>query len=164
MEISGTYLLLGSNLGDREFHLAKARETLVLNAVTINRQSNIFESEAWGNTLQQDFLNQVLAVQHDFEPQLLLEKLQAIEQSLGRQRIEKWGARTIDIDILFIGNQLFDFPNLKVPHPEIPNRKFTLIPLIELLGEEAVFPGLQVNLGKLLSQCKDELKVWKFEG
>lgn len=163
MEISGTYLLLGSNLGDRKLTLAKAKEKLNENSISIIRQSVIYESEAWGNTLQQDFLNQVLVVRHDFGPQVLLEKLQAIEQSLGRQRLEKWGARTIDVDILFIDNQIINSPNLKVPHPEIANRKFTLIPLIELLGEKAVIPAHSEKLGMLLSRCKDDLKVWKHE-
>lgn len=156
------FLLLGSNLGDREGYLDKARKQIRQEAVTLLKVSSIYETAAWGTHAQPDFLNQVIVIETKLTAEHLLRTVQQIESSLGRQRSEKWGARTIDIDILFHGDQIIESPELVIPHPAIPRRRFTLIPLAEIIPA-FVHPVLNKTIEKLLVECNDPLTVNLFK-
>jgi 2-amino-4-hydroxy-6-hydroxymethyldihydropteridine diphosphokinase len=148
----GIFLLLGSNLGDRLSHLVEARTRIG----SVIRGSSVYATGAWGNTEQPEFLNQVLEVSTEEKAGVLLKRILGIETAMGRKRLEKWGTRSIDIDILLYRDEVVNEADLKIPHPEIQNRRFTLEPLCELA------PDLKIN-GKtvlqLLKDCKDPLPV-----
>lgn len=158
--MKGIYLLLGTNLGDRTRNLIEARSLITAEGINIIAESGIYETAAWGIEDQPGFLNQVLLVETALTPQELLESILATELEMGRVRIQKWGERLIDMDILYYHDQVLDTPDLKVPHPEIPNRRFTLVPLIELAAEE-VHPVLNKTQQELLEICPDKLEVSK---
>lgn len=126
------YLLLGSNLGNSKEILDKAIELLTEKIGVIISQSKDYETKPWGVTDQPDFLNLAIAIHTKLKPLEILEQTQSIENQLGRVRKERWGARLIDIDIMFYGDEIIDEPNLKVPHPLIQERDFALIPLAEI--------------------------------
>ena len=126
------YLLLGSNLGNRKEILDKAIKLLCQEVGVIISQSKNYETTPWGVTNQPDFLNLAVSIQTRLEPLQILEITQSIENQLGRVRKEKWGARLIDIDILFYGNEIIDEPNLKIPHPLLQERDFALSPMAEI--------------------------------
>lgn len=155
------YLLLGANLGDRATNLQMARSLIENSAGTILMSSSIYESAAWGKEDQPDFLNQVICISTSLNPHALLEKLSWIEISLGRLREVKWGARLIDIDILFYEDLIVEDKVLTIPHPGIPNRRFTLAPLNEITSG-FIHPKLNKTVSQLLDECPDKLKVWKY--
>ena len=126
------YLLLGSNLGNRKEILEKAIELIAQKVGIIISQSKDYETKPWGVTDQPDFLNLAIAVYTNQSPWEILERTQSIENQLGRVRKEKWGARLIDIDILFYGDEIINEPDLKVPHPLMQERDFALTPLAEI--------------------------------
>ena len=126
------YLLLGSNLGNRKEILEKAIELIAQKVGIIISQSKDYETKPWGVTDQPDFLNLAIAVYTSQSPWEVLERTQSIENQLGRVRKEKWGARLIDIDILFYGDEIINESNLKVPHPLMQERDFALTPLAEI--------------------------------
>jgi len=154
----GIYILLGSNLGNREHNLRLAHEKIAANVGRILAQSSIYNSEAWGITQQPQYLNQVVEVISRNDPQQVLRKLLDIEVALGRERHEKWGPRIIDLDILFFNDRVIQTPNLIVPHPGIPLRRFTLVPLCEIAPNFS-HPLLDKNCQQLLNECIDPLKV-----
>jgi 2-amino-4-hydroxy-6-hydroxymethyldihydropteridine diphosphokinase len=155
------FLLLGANLGDREGMFRWVWEQLSVRVGTVGKVSSLWETAAWGLTDQPSFLNQVLMVETDLTPADLLAQTQALETEGGRLRREKWGARVLDIDILYIGSEVLDLPELKVPHPYIPERRFTLVPLAEI-APDFLHPVLQLTQQQLLNQCPDESKVEKY--
>jgi 2-amino-4-hydroxy-6-hydroxymethyldihydropteridine diphosphokinase len=129
--MSRVWLALGSNLGDRDAYLARARAALTQAGMQIVRESRVAETAPVGIVDQPAFLNQVLEVETAFEPRPLLHTVKRIEQDLGRQSRERWGPREIDIDILRYDNRAVNEPGLHIPHPELQNRPF----LLDLLGE-----------------------------
>jgi 2-amino-4-hydroxy-6-hydroxymethyldihydropteridine diphosphokinase len=155
------YLLLGSNLGDRLILLKQAADYIETQAGTIVQYSSVYETKSWGKTDAPDYLNQVLVINTMLQPHRLLAKLLEIELLLGRKREEKWGSRTIDIDILFYDEQIINEPGLTVPHPQLHNRRFTLEPLVEL-APNFIHPLLQKTLKKLNDDLQDELQVKKY--
>lgn len=157
------YLLLGGNLGDRILYLQQARESINRQVGTLTRSSNVYETAAWGKTDQPNFLNQVLEVQTELTPEEVLQRINGIEQELGRVRHEHWGARVIDIDILFYNSLVLQTQRLTIPHPQLHLRRFTLLPLAEL-APELVHPVLGKSILQLLQECPDELEVWVLEG
>lgn len=154
------YLLLGSNLGDRYRNLDLARQQISRQIGTLVTQSSVYKTAAWGKTNQPAFYNQVVAVKTVLSPRKALERLQSIEEALGRTRAEKWGPRIMDIDILFWGDQIVNEPNLTIPHPGIPQRRFTLMPLVEI-RKDFIHPILQRDMKALLEECTDSLSVEK---
>jgi 2-amino-4-hydroxy-6-hydroxymethyldihydropteridine diphosphokinase len=150
---SGIFLLLGTNVGDRFENLSEARKRLG----NVLRSSSVYATAAWGNTRQPEFYNQVIEIESDLSPADLLKRIWDIEKEMGRIRDEKWGPRVIDIDILFYNDQVIKTDLLTVPHPEIQNRKFTLVPLSELT--DMIHPLLKKNISKLLEECNDTLEV-----
>ncbi len=158
--MTGIFLLLGTNLGDRHQNLIKAKALLLEAGIDIIANSSIYETEPWGKEDQPWFLNVLLEIRTGFTPDVLLLKCQDVEEQLGRTRFEKWGERIIDIDILYYYDRVISSRRLTLPHPEIQNRKFTLLPLVEL----AAFvnhPVLDQNHMSLLAACEDPLDVKK---
>jgi len=142
------YLSLGSNLGDRETHLqdAIARISIAGRVVSL---SSFYDTEPVGYTDQAWFLNCAVGLESLETPKQLLTTLLHIEQNMGRQRIEKKGPRTIDIDILLFGETILDSPELTIPHPAMHQRRFVLQPLAEI-APEARHPGLNKTVRELL--------------
>lgn len=160
--IEGIFLLLGSNLGDKKTVLANAREKINQEIGPVTQTSALYETAAWGKTDQPSFYNQVVEVQSSMPPEKILKKINAIEEHLGRVRHEKWGARIIDIDILYYNTTVLESEELTIPHPGIPERRFTLIPLVEL-APDFIHPTLRKSNSQLLIACTDTLDVQKVE-
>jgi 2-amino-4-hydroxy-6-hydroxymethyldihydropteridine diphosphokinase len=154
------YLLLGSNLGDSAAHLANARQLLQSACGPLLNASALYRTAAWGVTDQPDFLNQALLINTALQPQALLQTVLRIEQEIGRVRLQKWGARTIDIDIIFYDSLVVRSPSLIIPHPELQNRRFALTPLAEIAGEY-LHPILNKTVHELLLSCPDTSPVEK---
>lgn len=152
------YVSLGSNLGNRHKNLRTARNALEKKGLHIPACSSIYETEAWGLKEQSAFLNQVIELYTDQSAIQVLHICLETENEMGRQRKRKWGARLIDIDILYYENQIIDTPQLQVPHTRIPERRFVLVPLSEL-APGFIHPILQKSQDTLLKACNDELAV-----
>jgi 2-amino-4-hydroxy-6-hydroxymethyldihydropteridine diphosphokinase len=159
--MSGKFLLLGSNLGDRISNLRQAVRLLERAGVEILSQSKVYETAPWGITRQEAFLNQVVEIGYGGSAEQLLGICLEVEQALGRVRTVKWGARVLDVDILYFGDWVGESEALKVPHPGIPERRFTLVPMVEL-APDFIHPVLGLSQRELLLQCLDtgEVKVW----
>ena len=137
------YVGLGANLGDREATIRRAVELVgELDGVAVGGVSSLRETEPWGPVEQPRYLNGAVAVETDLPPRELLEALLDVERRLGRARDdeERWGPRTIDLDLLLYGDLVLDEPGLDVPHPRLHERKFALEPLAEL-APDALVPG-----------------------
>ncbi|TYR34178.1 2-amino-4-hydroxy-6-hydroxymethyldihydropteridine diphosphokinase [Sphingobacterium phlebotomi] len=152
------FLLLGANLGNPATQLAKALEKIESVVGKIEACSSLYESEAWGVTDQPIFLNQVALVSTSLSPLDVLDNVQAIEDNLGRVRISKWGARVIDIDILYFNYDCIQHERLIVPHPYLPDRRFVLVPLSEI-APSFTHPTLGITTVDLLAKCEDHLGV-----
>jgi 2-amino-4-hydroxy-6-hydroxymethyldihydropteridine diphosphokinase len=150
--MNDVYLLLGSNLGDRQLFLQKAIQYIENEIAPVVKASSVYETQSWGKTDAPDYLNQVILVQTNISPQVILKKILDIEIILGRRREEKWGSRTIDIDILFYGDAIISEPELEIPHPELHKRRFTLEPLSEIAPY-----FVHTNYKKTILTLKNEL-------
>jgi 2-amino-4-hydroxy-6-hydroxymethyldihydropteridine diphosphokinase len=159
--MNNVYILTGGNIGDRVMNLSNAASAIESYCGVIKAYSSIYETAAWGKEEQSPFLNQVLLLQTRFAPEKLLHLILAIESEMGRVRKEKYGPRTIDIDILFFNDAIIDTETLIVPHPQIQNRKFVLTPLAEL-SPQLMHPILKETVTTLLANCPDPLNVKKF--
>ncbi|NQZ77818.1 MAG: 2-amino-4-hydroxy-6-hydroxymethyldihydropteridine diphosphokinase [Ekhidna sp.] len=154
--MNGIYILLGSNIGNRLEYLREAEKLLTQEEIQVIDESTIYETEPWGKSNQDWFLNVVLQLETSASPTKLLKTLLETEEKLGRIRKEKWGERSIDIDLLYYHDEIVSEEHLTVPHPEIPSRKFTLIPLAEMCPLET-HPITGQNQVELLAQCTDKL-------
>jgi len=155
------YLLIGGNLGNRKENLHEAIALINKECGTLTRSSSIYETEAWGKTDQPSFLNQALEITTPLNARQLLRKILKIEKAMGRVRKEKLGPRIIDIDILFFENEIHDLRFLKIPHPEMQNRRFVLVPLAEI-NPEFQHPVFKKTIKELLEECPDLLNVKKY--
>jgi 2-amino-4-hydroxy-6-hydroxymethyldihydropteridine diphosphokinase len=159
------YLLLGSNTGNRSNYLLHAVEAICLFAGHVIQYSSIYETEPWGFEDTTPFLNQVIEVQTNLEADELMKKLLLAESELGRLRMNNAGgyiSRPIDIDLLFYGQQIINKPGLIVPHPRLHQRRFTLVPLMEI-APGLIHPVLRRSIVELETTCPDTLKVVKFK-
>ena len=153
-------LLLGSNIGERIQHLQTAVHEINRLLGKSIQQSSIYETAAWGNIKQEKFLNQVIIIQSEFDAEEILRKILMIEEKIGRKRTMKWEARIIDIDILFFNDEIISNDHLVIPHPNLHERKFTLVPLAELIPGY-YHPVLKKTISALLLEIKDSLDVIK---
>lgn len=143
------YIALGSNMGDRLNYLEKVLSCFEsYPQLKMRKASSIYETAPWGKTDQPPFLNCVLEIDTSFTPQMLLETLREIERQLGRERKEKWGPRTIDLDILLYGDEIINTPDLTIPHPRMSQRAFVMIPLIEI-APELIHPVFKKTMKQL---------------
>lgn len=152
------FLSLGGNLGNTREIFEGAYPHIEKKIGKIAVYSSIYQTEAWGPIPQADFLNQVLLVSTSLKPEACLTELLEIERQFGRERKERWGPRTLDLDILFYGDVIIAAPDLSIPHPRIAERKFILTPLAEIapLFED---PIAKKSMVTLLKECTDESQV-----
>ncbi|HVG14975.1 MAG TPA: 2-amino-4-hydroxy-6-hydroxymethyldihydropteridine diphosphokinase [Chitinophagaceae bacterium] len=155
------YLLIGGNMGDRALQLKSAADAISTQCGMIEATSPIYQTAAWGLTEQPNFLNQALKILTSLSPFQLLHSVLAVEESLGRVREQKFGPRTIDIDILLYNDLQLASPTLTIPHPSLPHRRFALVCLNDIAGD-VVHPTLGKTINELLLQCTDSLRVDKF--
>ena len=155
------YFLLGSNIGNSKQQLDLAVTNIESEVGKVVGRSSIYQTAAWGKTDQPDFLNQVIIVATQLTAEKTLATILAIEEKMGRVRTEKNAPRIIDIDILFFNKERILQKDLIVPHPEIQNRRFVLIPLNEV-SPDFIHPVFNKTIHELLEACTDELNVKKF--
>lgn len=144
------YIALGSNLGDKEANLRRALELLQQRGVEIVKTSTFISTKPYGVTDQPTFLNGVCEVRTSLAPLALLHTLLGIEQEMGRVRLRHWGERNIDLDLLLYEDVVMDTEELKLPHPDMQNRDFVLMPLAEI-APALVHPVLRKTIKELES-------------
>lgn len=159
--LNKAYLLTGSNLNDRKKNLGTAKDLIESHCGKVTGNSSIYETAAWGKTDQPPFLNQALEIETSLNAKQLVRRILKIEKMMGRVRKEKYDPRIIDIDILFFNDETHQYSFLTVPHPEIQNRRFALIPLLEI-APALIHPVLNKTISQLLSECPDKLEVKKY--
>ncbi|MBO3445007.1 2-amino-4-hydroxy-6-hydroxymethyldihydropteridine diphosphokinase [Clostridium sp. CCUG 7971] len=156
------YLGLGTNMGDRLDYISSACEILSNNNnIEITNKSKLYETKAWGYTDQADFLNLCLEIETSLDEYGLLKVCQEVEKKLNRERIIRWGPRTIDVDILFFNDIILNNENLSLPHPRISERAFVLIPLMDL-NQNLFIKGKVISeyLNSLTNEERDEVKEY----
>ena len=158
MDLNIIYVLTGSNLGERELFLEKARKELARRVGELTGVSSLYETAAWGKTDQPAFLNQVLRLETPLSATVVMELLHTIERLLGRERREQWEPRTVDLDLLFFNDSILKINDLQVPHPRLHLRRFTLAPLAEI-APALVHPELKLSMKELLDRVDDPLSV-----
>ena len=153
---------LGSNVGDRESNIVTAiRQLDKYIGIRIDKISSLYETKPVGVIDQPSFLNAVVSVSSTLSPNLLLQACLSIERQMGRVRIERWGPRNIDIDILSYHNVVIQDEVLQIPHPRLHERSFVLVPLSEIAGGIPIYKGLTPE--ELLQQVDDSGDVVLFK-
>lgn len=157
------YLCLGGNMGNREAYLATAVKRIEEEAGKVTGLSELYETEAWGVSGQQPYLNRCVELETTLTPSELLRVLLDIEKEQGRQRdpLKTYEPRTLDLDILFYNREIIEQENLQIPHPRLHLRNFVLKPLSEIAGGY-LHPVLNKTIFNLLTECQDtsELKLY----
>ena len=154
------YLLIGGNIGDRMANLAMAVQFIEKYLGKMLQISSIYETAAWGNTHQADFLNQAICIETPLTHTNLMTQILLIEKEMGRERNIPMGPRIIDIDILYYNDAIVENEQVTIPHPRISERKFVLYPLVEI-APEWIHPILHKTNTVLLKECGDSLTVHK---
>ena len=160
-----SFILLGSNMGDREVILDMAIKEIEKRCGRIVKISYLYESEPWGFDTDLYFLNQAIAVETELEPHDLLKELLTIEAELGRKRTENhigYESRPIDFDIIYIDDLVNEDDDLILPHPRLHLRRFVLVPLCEI-SPDYVHPILKETNSSLLEKCEDNSEVILFK-
>jgi 2-amino-4-hydroxy-6-hydroxymethyldihydropteridine diphosphokinase len=153
------FMALGSNMGDRLANVQKAEALIDRRIGRVARRSSYYETSAWGVTNQGKFINSVIMINTTMSPREILEENQKIERELGREITgERWGPRVVDLDILFYGKRVIRDKGLEIPHPQIQNRMFVLVPLMEIDGDFE-HPILKQDMVTLYSECTDSSDV-----
>ncbi len=157
------FLLLGGNMDDRVSIIVKAVTFIHAKCGKIVKKSSLYESAPWGFDDRNQFINQVIVIETTMSAEDLLQNLLNIELQLGRVRnnTANYSSRNIDIDILFFNDGIVNTPTLKIPHPLLQERKFTLLPLSEI-APDLLHPILNKTVKELLNECKDQLDVSKY--
>ncbi|NSL87762.1 2-amino-4-hydroxy-6-hydroxymethyldihydropteridine diphosphokinase [Chitinophaga solisilvae] len=153
-------LLIGGNLGDRTGNLQKAVQLIAADAGAVQKISALYQTAPWGAVDQPDYLNQAIMIHTSLDALTLLHTLLDIERRIGRIRQEKWGARVIDIDMIFYNDDIISLPDLKIPHPRMQLRQFVLTPLLEIIPDY-IHPVLHKSIRELAQDCKDNLSAIK---
>lgn len=161
LTLTTIYLLLGSNLGDRVQLMQTAASQIAVRVGEVMQASALYETAPWGGIEQPAFLNQVLEVRTELAPEEVLRIILEIEHEAGRVRYERWGARQLDVDILYFGDAVMDTPRLTIPHPRLHERRFTLIPLAQI-APNFRHPVLEKTNTELLEICEDTQTVSVF--
>lgn len=162
VQISPVVILAGSNIGDRLMYLTEAKKKIQERIGHIQTSSSVYETAAWGIEEQPDFLNQAHSLNTALTADHVLSVLLDIESEMGRTRKQKWESRCIDLDILFYGDQIISEIGLTIPHPEIANRMFTLVPLLEIMPE-FIHPGTGLSIKQMTENCPDTLPLKVFK-
>jgi len=152
------YLSLGSNIGDRLGYLAGAVRRLQADDLQVTAISSVYETAPQGKTDQPPFLNIAVQVETSLSATALLARIQAVEQALGRVRHERWGPRTLDIDIVLFGDEIRETEELTLPHPRMMERAFVLVPLIEI-NPDVRAPAVERPLAQVLRELPDQQVV-----
>jgi 2-amino-4-hydroxy-6-hydroxymethyldihydropteridine diphosphokinase len=153
------YIGIGSNLGKKKENYLEALDRIAkIPRTRITKESSLYESEPLGDS-KELYVNGVVEVETELGAEDLLKKLKNVERVMGRKRVRKrWGARVIDLDILLYDDQKLQKRSLKIPHPEMQNRRFVLIPLSEI-APQVVHPVLDATISELLVGVKDNKRV-----
>jgi 2-amino-4-hydroxy-6-hydroxymethyldihydropteridine diphosphokinase len=157
------YLGLGSNIGDREANLRAALKSLQDREISLVRTASLYSTEPRDFEQQPWFLNTVIELRTPLEPEMLLQQCLGIEEAAGRARSIPKGPRVLDIDILLYKDRILNVPGLKIPHPRFRDRRFVLVPLVEL-SPSLADPVSGLTMEKLLEACPDTGKVRKYAG
>jgi len=155
------YLQLGSNIGDREQQLEFAISEIKEKVGDITNFSKVYESSPWRVDGQSNYLNQVIGVKTEIDAESILSVVLEVENNLGRKRIEKWGERLIDIDIIFYNNEIIETAELCIPHKHMHERKFVLTPLNEI-ASDYLHPKYNKTVADLLAECNDAESVEEY--
>lgn len=161
MKLHKVYLLLGSNIGDREGHLRHGIQQLRAQAGNVVTISSFYETEPWGVTDQPDYLNAAALIETELTALKLFHLLKSIEVGEGRTDPKKYASRTLDIDILFYDDEVIRSEDLVIPHSRLHLRQFTLVPMNEIAGNFR-HPVLKKTISELLAECEDKLEVRLF--
>src|SRR3970040_204696 len=153
------YIGIGSNVGNkRENFLEALSRVAKLPDTKVVKESSLYESEPIGDA-KEWYVTGAIEIETKFKPDMLLKKFKNIERAMGRKKVKKrWGARIIDLDILLYDSAVGKKKNLRIPHPEMPNRKFVLIPLSEI-APQVIHPELGMTISELLINAKDDKKI-----
>jgi 2-amino-4-hydroxy-6-hydroxymethyldihydropteridine diphosphokinase len=155
------YLLLGSNLGEKKKQMDRALDLIQLRIGPVGMRSSLYETEPWGFSSEELFLNMALQILTSLSPGEVMLKIRKIEKMLGRERSGTgYSSRTMDIDILFYDDLVLDQEKLKIPHPGIPGRRFVLVPLCEI-ARDRIHPVSGKTVRELLQDCPDTKMVRK---
>lgn len=156
------YLSLGSNVGDRKKNLRDAEKFIQAHIGQIAKESSDYLTPPWGKTDQDSFYNNVLLVNSYLNPMQIMRRIDKIELLLGKSKIEKWGPRKIDIDMLFYDQKIIKNENLEIPHPHLHERNFVLVPLKEISGD-FVHPVLLKTIEEIYLSTPDQSQIQKLD-
>jgi 2-amino-4-hydroxy-6-hydroxymethyldihydropteridine diphosphokinase len=160
--MNDVFLQLGSNIGDRKRFLSTALSFIKSEIGSIVSVSKIYESSPWRVEGQNKYLNQILKIKSKLEPEELLKYILDIESKMGRKRIEKWGERVIDIDIIFFSNYIIETKDLCIPHKHMHKRNFVLVPLNDI-ASNFNHPKYNISVSDLLHNCQDIKTIEEYE-